>query len=181
MPADAAPPKPAHRPVDLGAVYEAAKIRRAGSRIHRAQGRRDAQSEHIRALPADVKRKSIMVALDAAGVKVTDIVEDAVRRDRALDTYERVLQKYLEDLRAQTAAENQRIEDEIAQRVAELRARIDENTTRSPGASRRSSWPGSPGNTRKKRRSPTPSATSFRRTRSRRARIAKDKGDADVR
>ena len=63
-----------------------------------------------------------MVALDAAGVKVTEIVEDAVRRDRALDTYERVLLKSLEDLRAQTAAENQRIEDEIAQRVAELRA-----------------------------------------------------------
>jgi hypothetical protein len=85
------------------------------------------QSEHIRALPADVKRKSVMVALDAAGVKVTEIVEDAVRRDRALDTYERVLRKSLEDLRAETAAENKRIEDEIAQRVTELRARIDEN------------------------------------------------------
>ena len=91
---------------------------------------RCSDSEHIRALPADVKRKSVMVALDAAGVKVTEIVEDAVRRDRALDTYERVLQKSLEDLRAKTAAENQQIEDEIAQRVAELRARIDENNKR---------------------------------------------------
>jgi hypothetical protein len=63
-------------------------------------------------------------------VKVTEIVEDAVRRDRALDTYERVLAKSLDDLRAQIAAENERIEAEIAQRVAELRARIDENNTR---------------------------------------------------
>ena len=78
------------------------------------------ESEHIRALPADVKRKSLMVALDAAGVKVNEIVEDAVRRDRALDAYERVLQKSLEDLRAQTTAENQRIEEEISQRVTEL-------------------------------------------------------------
>jgi hypothetical protein len=68
-----------------------------------------------------------MVALDAAGVKVTEIVEDAVRRDRALDTYERLLQKSLEELKARTAAENASIEEEIAQRVAELRARIDEN------------------------------------------------------
>jgi hypothetical protein len=60
-------------------------------------------------------------------VKVTDIVEDAVRRDRALDTYERVLQQSLGDLKTKTAAENQRIEQEIARRVAELRARIDEN------------------------------------------------------
>lgn len=85
------------------------------------------QSEHIRALPPDVKQKSIMVALDAAGVKVADIVEDAVKRDRALDTYERVLQKHLEELRTEKAAENQRLEEEINQRVAELKARVDQN------------------------------------------------------
>ncbi len=113
--------------IDLGAVYDAAKI---GAPAHGYTVLKVAemlQSEHIRALPADVKRKSVMVALDAAGVKVTDIVEDAVRRDRALDTYERVLQKSLEDLRAKTAAENQRIEDEISQRVAELRVTIEQN------------------------------------------------------
>jgi len=85
------------------------------------------QSEHIRALPADVKQKSIMVALDAAGVKVEQIVDDAVQRDRALDTYERVLLKHLEALRTQHAEENRRLEEEINQRVAELRARIDQN------------------------------------------------------
>ena len=40
------------------------------------------QSEHIRNLPADVKRSSILLALDAAGVKLQDIIEDAVRRSR---------------------------------------------------------------------------------------------------
>ena len=72
------------------------------------------QSEHIRTLPPDVKRKSILVALDAAGVTVDEIVEDAVHRDRALDTYERVLQKNLDDLRAEKQAENARLEEEIA-------------------------------------------------------------------
>jgi Asp-tRNA(Asn)/Glu-tRNA(Gln) amidotransferase A subunit family amidase len=86
------------------------------------------QSEHIRTLPAEVKQKSIMVALDAAGVKVAEIVEDAVQRDRALDTFERVLQKHLEDVRAQTDSENKRLEAEINQRVSELRAKIDLNT-----------------------------------------------------
>ena len=85
-------------------------------------------SEHIQALPADVKRKSILVALDAAGVNVNDIVEDAVRRDRALDTYERVLAKNLDNLRAEKERENKRMEDEINQKVAELRARIADNT-----------------------------------------------------
>ncbi len=85
------------------------------------------ESEHIRALPADVKRKSILVALDAAGVKLQEIIEDAVQRDRALDTYERVLEKNLEDLRRAKDLENQRLEEEINQRLSELRARIAEN------------------------------------------------------
>jgi hypothetical protein len=86
-------------------------------------------AEMFHALPAEVKQKSIRVALDAAGVKVADIVDDAIKRDRALDTYERVLQKHLEGLRAQHAEENRRLEDEINQRVTELRARIDQNHT----------------------------------------------------
>ena len=114
--------------VDLQEVYEAAKI---GAPVHGYTVLKVASmlaSEHIRELAPDVKRKSIMVALDAAGVKSTDIVDDAVRRDRALDTYERVLQKHLEEREAQTAADNQRLEEEIAQRVAELRAKIEGNT-----------------------------------------------------
>jgi hypothetical protein len=113
--------------VDLAAVYDAAKIGVAAHGYTALKVADMLESEHIRALPADVRKKSVLVALDAAGVKVTDIVEDAVRRDRALDTYERVLEKRLNDLRAQMAAENQRLEDEIAQRAAELRTRIEEN------------------------------------------------------
>jgi hypothetical protein len=115
---------------NLGAVYDAAKIAAPAHGYTVLKVAEMLQSEHIRALPAEVKRKSVMVALDAAGVKVPDVVEDAVRRDRALDAYERVLQKSLDDLRASTSAENQRIEEEITQRVAELRARITENNKR---------------------------------------------------
>jgi hypothetical protein len=84
-------------------------------------------SEHIRALPTDVKRKSILVALEAAGVSVDEIVQDALHRDRALDTYERVLQKSLDDFRSEKLAENARLEQEIAERLAELRGRIEAN------------------------------------------------------
>jgi hypothetical protein len=118
---------PVQQTVDLGEVYEAAKIAAPAHGYTVLKVSEMLQSEHIRALPTDVKRKSIMVALDAAGVKVTDIVEDAVKRDRALDTYERVLQKNIEARAAEVAAENKRLEDEIAQRAAELRAKIDEN------------------------------------------------------
>lgn len=85
------------------------------------------QSDHIKALSADVKKKSILVALDAAGVTVAEIVEDAVQRDRALDTYERVLQKNLERLRADKDAENRALQEELNVRMKELRARIEAN------------------------------------------------------
>ena len=114
--------------VELSGVYDAARIAAPPHGYTVLKVAEMLKSEHLKTLPTDVKRKSIMVALDAAGVTVDEVVQDAVRRDRALDAYERVLQKHLDDLRSQTALENKRIDEEIAQRVAELRARMDENT-----------------------------------------------------
>jgi hypothetical protein len=85
------------------------------------------QSEHIRNLPSEVKRSSILVALEAAGVKLQEVIEDAVRRDRALDTYERVLQKSVEELETRKSEENRRIEEEMERLLNEYRARIQAN------------------------------------------------------
>ena len=85
------------------------------------------QSEHIRNLPAEVKRSSILLALDAAGVKLQDIIEDAVRRDRALDTFERVQQKAVEELSQRKTEENRQIQEDMDRLIAEHRARIQAN------------------------------------------------------
>jgi hypothetical protein len=111
----------------IAEVYEAARIAAPAHGYTVLKVADMLQSEHLRALPPDVKRKSILVALDAAGVPVDEVVRDAVARDRALDTYEKVLEQHLEELRAAKAAENTRLEGEIAQRLAELRGQIDEN------------------------------------------------------
>ena len=131
-PADASPASvSASAPVpsaELSVVYDSAKITPPAHGYTVLKVAEMLQSEHIRALPADVRRKSVLVALDAAGVTVEEIVEDAVRRDRALDTYERVLQQHVDKLVEATAADNRALEDEAATRAAELRAQIDENT-----------------------------------------------------
>ena len=125
----ASPPPAGTSPAaDLSIVYESAQIAPPAHGYTVLKVAEMLQSEHIRALPAEVRRKSVLVALDAAGVKVEEIVEDAVRRDRALDTFERVLQQRVDELAATTARENEQIEAEIAARVKELRARIDDNT-----------------------------------------------------
>jgi hypothetical protein len=115
--------------VDLAVVYQSAKIEQPAHGYTVLKVADMLRSDHLQALPADVKKRSILVALEAAGVSVDDIVRDAVRRDKALDTYERVLEQHVAGVQARVAAENQQIEAEITQRVAELRARITENNT----------------------------------------------------
>jgi hypothetical protein len=114
--------------VDLTTVYQSAQITPPPHGYSVLKVAEMLASDHIRSLPSDVKRKSVLVALDAAGVKIDDVVEDAVRRDRALDTYERVLQQHVDQLTTKVAADNQQILDEIARHSAELRSKIDENS-----------------------------------------------------
>jgi hypothetical protein len=85
------------------------------------------QSERIRTLPAEVKRNSILLALDASGVKIEEVIEDAVKRDRALDGFERVQQKALNDLEARKESENQQIQAELDRLIQEHNARIQAN------------------------------------------------------
>jgi len=85
------------------------------------------QSERIRTLPADVKKNSILLALDAAGVKIEDVIEDAVKRDRALDAYERVQQRALDELQTAKDKENSQIQAELDHLIQEHNARIQAN------------------------------------------------------
>jgi hypothetical protein len=85
------------------------------------------RSEHIRSLPKDVKRSSVLVALEAAGAPLEDVIQDAVKRDRALDTFERVQEKAVAGLEASKTQENQQIQTEMDRVTAEYRARIQAN------------------------------------------------------
>ena len=86
------------------------------------------RSERIRTLPTEVKKNSILLALDAAGVKIEEVIEDAVKRDRALDAFERVQQKSLDDLEARKQQDNAQIQAELDRLVQEHRARIQANS-----------------------------------------------------
>ncbi len=85
------------------------------------------KSEHIRTLPVEIKRSSVLLALDAAGVKLQDVIEDAVRRDRALDTFEVVQQRALDQLDAKKTDENRKLQEEADRVLNELRTKIQAN------------------------------------------------------
>ena len=118
---------PVKDPASFEEIYSAAEIPTPahGYTIIKVSGM--LQSEHLRGLPQEVKRSSILVALEAAGARIDDIIQDAVRRDRALDSFEKVLQKSRDEVEAAKIAENRKIEAEMNQMLADYRARIQAN------------------------------------------------------
>jgi hypothetical protein len=126
----AAEPKftsPISDPTSFAEIYRAAEIPEPAQGYSILKVAQMLESEHIRSLPSDVKRSSVLVALDAAGVNIKDVIQDAIRRDRALDTYERVQQRALEELDTSKGKENAQIQADIDRYVTEQRAKIQAN------------------------------------------------------
>lgn len=121
------PSHPVANPQSFDEIYQAAEIAPPphGFTIFKVADM--LKSEHIRALPVEIKRSSVLLALDAAGVKLQEIIEDAVRRDRALDTFELVQQRALDQLEAKKAEDNKKLQEEADRVLNELRTRIQAN------------------------------------------------------
>jgi len=86
------------------------------------------KSEHLRNMPTDAKRSSILLALEASGTKLQDVVDDALRRIRLLQQQERDTGRALEALERRKLEENQNIAEELARIVQEYNQRIQGNT-----------------------------------------------------
>ena len=85
------------------------------------------QSGHLKDLSAEIKKNAILVALEAAGVKIEEVVQDAVQRDRALDGYERVEERALRQLEEQKAAESAAVQKEIEAFLQKKQAQLQAN------------------------------------------------------
>src|SRR5262245_43218714 len=71
-------------------------------------------SPRLASLGREVRATAVLAALEAAGVAARDVIQDGVRRDRALDAFEAAKERELEKLRGRSEA-----------RVKELLAEID--------------------------------------------------------
>ncbi len=118
---------PVSNPASFAEIYKAAEIPDPPQGYSILKIADMLQSEHIRSMPMDVKRSSVLVALDAAGVDIKDVIQDAVRRDRALDTFERVQDKAVTELEARKSQENNQLQAQIDKFVSEQRAKIQAN------------------------------------------------------
>lgn len=84
-------------------------------------------SPHLGTLNAEAKRASLLMALDAAGVAVEDVLQDAVLRQKALVEYEDAQRSRLKSFEQAKADENARIQEELERLTKAHMARIQAN------------------------------------------------------
>ncbi len=108
-------------------IYHAAGILtpRSGYGVHKVVDMLN--SDRIRELSKDIKRASVLMALDAAGTSPDELLKDATHRQQALNSYEAGQQKQLEEFEARKAQENTKIQAELDRVTAHYVERIKQN------------------------------------------------------
>lgn len=81
-------------------------------------------SEHLRGLSAAARHSALMMALEASGVAVEDIMQDAVQRQRVLNDYEETLLRRLQEIEGIKIRDNERLAAEMESVCAQFQARI---------------------------------------------------------
>lgn len=145
---DGAEKPPAKQPASSGSQAANASELLAGPKgdllsyedIYRAAGILDARSgydinkvvemlhcDRMRGLPDDVRRASVLMAIEAAGASQEALLRQANERERVLDAYESNQRKHLEEYEAGKAQENAQIEAEMARVTGHYAERIKAN------------------------------------------------------
>lgn len=84
-------------------------------------------SDHLRGVSDEMKRASVLMALDAAGISVDEVLRDAAMRQSAINSYESDQWEHFEEYWAAKAAENSHIQSELERISAQYQERIKRN------------------------------------------------------
>ena len=84
-------------------------------------------SDHMRGMTSDAKRASILMALEAAGIPVNELLQDGAKRLDALNGYEAAESKRFEEYEARKAQESAQIQLENERMTAHCLERIKHN------------------------------------------------------
>ena len=84
-------------------------------------------SAHLDGMSAEAKRCSLLMALEAAGAEVEDLLQDAVVRQRALNDYEESQKNRLKNFEQAKAEDNNKIQAELDRLTSQYMARIQAN------------------------------------------------------
>jgi hypothetical protein len=128
---DVEPPTPVVRSqvaadvADFGAVYQEAGIELPlhGYGIDKVSDMLD--NKRLAAMTPEVRAAAVMAALEAASVPLRDVIQDAVRRDKALDAFEDAKAAEVGELKSKSAARMQALREEVDAFVKAKNAEIE--------------------------------------------------------
>ena len=84
-------------------------------------------SVHIRELTPDAKRAAVLLTLEASNIQVTEVTEDAARRERVLNDYEARQFQIFQNYKTGKAQQSQETQAEIDRLTEQLRLLIQAN------------------------------------------------------
>jgi hypothetical protein len=87
-------------------------------------------SKHLADMTLEARRNALMMALEAAGAEIGDLLQDAVTRNRALDDYEEERQEEVRRFESAKAEENNKLHAEMERLTSEYMSRIQANSDR---------------------------------------------------
>lgn len=85
-------------------------------------------SRHLTEMTPEAKRSSLMMALEAAGVEIGELLQDAVNRNRSLDEYEAERLEQVKTFEGSKAEENNKLHAELEKLTGQYMARIQNNS-----------------------------------------------------
>jgi hypothetical protein len=86
-------------------------------------------NDHLRGLGDEVKRASVLMALNAAGIPLGDILQDAAQRQSAVAAYEVEQRKKFEEYWTRRAEENTLLQSEMGRVTRQYVERMNRNLT----------------------------------------------------
>lgn len=84
-------------------------------------------NRHLVGMAPETKRSALLMALDAAGAGIDDLLQDAVLRQRALNDYDEAQQRHLREFEALKASENTTVQANLDRLTREHMSRIQSN------------------------------------------------------
>jgi len=83
------------------------------------------ESKRLASLNREVRAAAVMAALEAAGVAVRDVIQDAVLRDKALDAFEAAKEREAKDARQKNEARIQSLQKDLDALLQKINTEIE--------------------------------------------------------
>jgi hypothetical protein len=110
---------------DFGAVYEEAGIELPLHGYGIDKVGEMLQNKRLASLAREVRATAVLAALEAASVDVEDVIQDGVRRDKALDAFEAAKERAVHELREKNEGRIKTLRDEMEELLRKINSEVE--------------------------------------------------------